>query len=146
MPSTIEWPNRIYIEEEHHAKYHELQSKGESDTVPFKAAKEVFMYSVILGFLNNRKIPTKSKKEVIFEHYLDSSIDKPLLECIYLIGTKQDEAILDKKSLTETMQEYANGGFELLYDIVSKGYDKVEALSHYLIQNHIQGSPMDNST
>ena len=142
---TTDWPDRLYIDNIHHEKYLELLGKGGGEVGPFQTLKEIFMYSVILGVLNDMQEPVKKKKELIFEKYLDSKTDKPLLQCIYLLATKKDESILDKKGAVELLQEYANGGFGLLYEIVNKGYDKVEALAHHLIKNHIKQSDVEHA-
>ena len=38
----------------------------------------------------------------------------------------------------ESAQEYANTGFEVLYETVTKGYDMVISLTEFLLDNYIQ--------
>jgi hypothetical protein len=135
MYESTDWPDRIYVEEKYHSMYLELLSKGESERIPFKTLKEIFMYSAILGVLAGQKKSIEKKKELIFEKYLDSKIDKPIIQCIYLLEEGQDDSIIDKKEATELVQQYANAGFETLYAVVSKGYDMVKSLAHYLMEH-----------
>lgn len=141
MYDIIDWPDRIYVEDKYHPMYHELMAKGENERVPFKSLKEIFMYSAVLGMLSGQKRPLEKKHELIFERYLDSKVDKPLIQCIYLLDEQNDDAIVDKKGAAELIQQYANAGFETLYEIVTKGYDMVASLAHYLIEHQPEESP-----
>jgi dnd system-associated protein 4 len=140
MYESVDWPDRLYVEEKYHSMYQDLLDKGESERIPFKTHKEIFMYSAILGVLSGQKKPIEKKKELIFEKYLDSKIDKPIIQCIYLMEEGNDESIVDKKGATELIQQYANGGFETLHEIITKGYDMVAALASYLIEHQSDSS------
>lgn len=138
MYVQTEWPDRIYVEEKNHEKYLELLSKSEDDRYPFKSMKEIFMFSLILGYLQEEEPkPLEKKKELIFEKYLDSKIDKPLIKCLYTLSKGNDESVLDKKGAIEAAQEYANRGFEILYDRVTKGHDMVISLTEFLMENYL---------
>ncbi|MFZ0929707.1 MAG: hypothetical protein WAN11_13965 [Syntrophobacteraceae bacterium] len=141
MYDSTDWPDRIYVEKKYHPMYLELLAKGESERIPFKSLKEIFMYSAILGVLSGQKKPMDKKEELIFERYLDTKIDKPIIQCVYLLEEGSDDSIVDKKGAAELIQQYANAGFETLYGIVTKSYDMVASLSHYLIEHHIGASP-----
>ena len=132
-----DWPDRIYVEEENHLKYHELLSKAENDNVPFRSMKEIFMYSMILGYLYKEPSSINTRKELIFEKYLDQKVDKPIIQCIYLIKEGKDSCIVDRKGATKLAEEYANAGFNELYEVVTKGYDMVISLTEFLIENYI---------
>lgn len=138
MYEATDWPDRIYVEDKHHQMYVELLGKGENDRFAFKTHKEIFMYATLLGVLSGHKKPLEKKHELIFERYLDDRIDKPIIQCIYLLEEKNDESIIDRRGAAELAQQYANGGFETLYEAVKKGYDMVKSLANYLVENHIQ--------
>jgi dnd system-associated protein 4 len=144
MYEDTTWPDRIYIEEKYHPMYLELLGKGESHKVPFKTLKEIFMYAVALGVLADDKKPIEKKKELIFEKYLDSKMDKPILQCIYFLEEGNDDSIVDKKGAIELAQQYANVGFEKLYEVVTMGHDMIKTLSHYIIKEHIDESVGEN--
>lgn len=134
---ATEWPDRIYVEDDNHSKYKELESKAEDDNVPFRSMKEIFMFSLILGYLGNKTKKITKRKELIFEKYLDSKIDKPLIQSLYLIKEDNDSCIIDKKGATLMAEEYANAGFSDLYEKVVKGYDMVISLTEFLLENYI---------
>lgn len=139
MYEQTDWPDRIYIDERHHAKYSELLSKSDDARYPFKTAKEIFMFSMVLGFLKKKEpSPVDKKKEVIMEKYLDSKVDKPLIKALYLMNEGKDDCIIDKKSAILFAQDCANNGFDELYDIVTRGHDMVISLTEYLMENHIE--------
>jgi hypothetical protein len=144
MYEPSDWPDRIYVEEKYHPMYVELLEKGESERIPFKTHKEIFMYSVIFGVLSGRLKPIEKKKELIFEKYLDEKIDKPLIQCIYLLKEGNDDCIVDKKGAIELVQQYANAGFETLREIVNKSYDMVTSLANHLIEHQASSSGNEN--
>ena len=137
MYEETDWPDRIRIDERHHAKYSELLSQSEDARYPFKTAKEIFMFSMVFGFLNKKEpTPVDKKKDVIFEKYLDSKIDKPLIKALYLMNEGKDDCVIDKKGAIFFAQDCANKGFDELYEIVTRGHDMVISLTEYLMENY----------
>jgi hypothetical protein len=139
MHQVTDWPDRLYVEESNHSRYQELLSKGDKDSYPFKVMKEIFMFSLVLGYLSkgNPK-PLDRRKELIHERFLDSKTDKPLIQAIYMLSHNCDrESILDKAAASKLAEEYANLGFDDLYEIVMKGEDMVISLTKFLVDNHI---------
>lgn len=139
-----EWPDRIYVEDTNHPKYHELLSKAEDDNVPFRSMKEIFMFSMILGYLHREPLKINKRKELIFEKYLDSKMDKPLIQCLYLMKEGMDSCIIDRRDTIRMAEEYANAGFNDLYEAVTKGYDMVISLTEHLIENYM-AAPEENA-
>ena len=115
--------------------------RNHSDAEDYYKKKVLKSYESIEQYEEEEPKPLEKKKELIFEKYLDSKIDKPLIKCLYTLSKENDESVLDKKGAIEAAQEYANRGFEILCDTVTKGHDMVISLTEFLMENYL-----DNKT
>ena|GEM_PF-3084895 len=133
-----DWPDRIYVDESQYEKIHELYSRSSDigKELPFKSLKEIVMASAVLGFNAGKKGNIEKSKEIIFTRYLDSTLDIPIAICIAISDVGTVDIVADKKRVIEIFQGYVKGGFDILYDAVNDGNDKIESYAHYVLKNY----------
>lgn len=104
-------PERIYIEKES-AKFKELRNQA---CFCEMSNKELFLYTMSVGFYNKLKIPLKSKEayfttlDMKNDHYTYS-----ILYVVALFDTENHEIIGDMAEVYKIAEEYSNGGYTLL--------------------------------
>jgi hypothetical protein len=85
---------------------------------------QLYFLAAVIGFVNNTKKKTTRSTDIRLYRTIDIKY-KVLIRAIALSESKYDYAILkDGVKVLKLIEEYANGGFRLLYDkIYDKGLD-----------------------
>lgn len=114
------YPQFIRIDEDKKKKYLEPLTSLPGSLFQNREDGEVYMMAVALGLNKNLREPSKKSKEVRTYHGLKDEF-KLLLRIVVLIGSKYDYDILQDGAKTlKIIEEYANGGIEVLYDKIMK--------------------------
>ena len=130
-----EWPLRLGIDRKNHPLYKEL---SEHDIFKTYAApmKEVFVYSMALGYYNKQYYPFESKVSPIPVGTL-SNEQKWLIYSIALSEQKNNPFILlDSEKVVSIAEEYANGGITDLYNWIMRP-EQGDILNE--LDNHVMG-------
>ncbi len=142
---AITFPRELDVDESNHAKFDDL---ARSDFFNKKDApmKEVFIYSMTLGYRNKIRVPLRKRKGSIPSATFKG--DEPwLIKSIAVAEQKELETLLDIKTIVNIAEEYANGGIALLYDLVfgtSPG-DSYKKLDAHARETANQNQPYEKS-
>lgn len=120
MPST-DTPRELDIDDATHAMYMELV---ESEVSPFwrgygrgAPMKDVFVFSVAMGYRNKSRTPLRKRKGSIpFTTFNDD--EKWLMKVIAIAERGGLEVLFDEKEVYKIAEEYANAGVRLLHNFV----------------------------
>lgn len=108
-------PRRIRRNREHEALYKALR---EGEAAVFDTYKDILLMAACLGFKYGRRVEFESTAEPIEWDVFSGRTDAPLVNAIALMETGdvnvllEDEDTMDRKF--RILEEYANGGFEIL--------------------------------
>lgn len=124
IESEREFPRELDIDEDKHEKFKDL---ADTDIFKNEAApmKSVFLYSLALGWANKKRIPLKKKTPSIPSRTLRKE-EKWLFYAIAFAETHDINIILDTQRVAEIAEEYANGGIDILYNIIKDPHDDRE--------------------
>ena len=121
----------ISIDKLKHKKY---QLLTEGSDAPFKTMKDLMLAAAAVGFVNNTSVPIRTGAALkIFEWGRFDPVDQKFVSSLTFLKSKDVNDVLDKEKLIETLQAYANGGFDEIYDeITKKGNRVLNLVSHVL--------------
>ena len=106
-------PDRLYINKKDKDLYSQLLGKNG----PFdgKDNKHIFMLSLAYGFKYGKKTDIADKEGMVRTEYLDKN-EKSMMKAIGIAENNNLNALIDKKSLFNIAENYANTGLHILYD------------------------------
>lgn len=84
----------------------------------FKENQGLYSFCIFLGFKYQIKLKVKDAEPIIHAHYLGDDEES----CFYALGWKEFKnysLLVDNKKSLEIMEEYANGGFQKLLDLLT---------------------------
>lgn len=82
---------------------------------------EVYFIAAALGYMNKTKIKTKKSTDIRTYHGLKDSY-KLFIRIVFLDNSSYDyDSLEDGGIVLKTIEEYANGGFPILYDKIFSG-------------------------
>lgn len=113
--------DRFYVQKSKHRLFQELSAR---ESGPLEQMKDVFLLAAAVGYRKGLRRPIEDDKQHVgFWHYFSEARDVPLLQCIAIAET-QDVAVMgDRNTIVEIAQEYANGGIDLLADLLHEDRD-----------------------
>lgn len=113
--------DRFYVQKSKHRLFQELSAR---ESGPLEQMKDVFLLAAAVGYRKGLRRPLEEDKQHVgFWHYFSEARDVPLLQCIAIAET-QDVAVMgDRNTIVEIAQEYANGGIDLLADMLHEDRD-----------------------
>lgn len=113
--------DRFYVQKSKHRLFQELSAR---ETGPLEQMKDVFLLAAAVGYRKGLRRPIEDDRQHVgFWHYFSEARDVPLLQCIAIAET-QDVAVMgDRSTIVEIAQEYANGGIDLLADMLHEDRD-----------------------
>ncbi len=113
--------DRFYVQKSKHRLFQELSAK---DTGPLEQMKDVFLLAAAVGYRKQLRRPIEDERQHVgFWHYFSEARDVPLLQCIAVAET-QDVAVMgDRNTIVSIAEEYANGGIDLLKDMLQVDRD-----------------------
>lgn len=115
---NIKYPQFINIDEERKSKYLEPLTRDPASSFFGSEEGEVYCLAVALGYKNKHPIKTNKIKNVRLYSNLDPKY-KLLFRIIALnVENFNYEIIEDGTRVLKLIEEYANGGIQILYDKV----------------------------
>lgn len=127
---AITLPRELDVDANNHGKFDDL-AKSQFFNKNDAPMKEVFIYSMALGYKNKNRVPLVKRKGSIPSRLFETD-DLWLIKSIAVAEKKKIETLLDVKTIVETAEEYANGGIGLLYNLIlgpspGEPYKKLDA-------------------
>ena len=126
MKEFLEDNRKIFVEKNKHHKFKELKSSSSSNIGIFNNMKDVFIASAMLGYSNDKRESLNSNRD-IFDVNVLKKHDYTLIYSIFLDYTG-DADLLEKGEIMSVIEEYANAGIDILYDIVNQSGDALNNL------------------
>lgn len=113
--------DRFYVQKSKHRLFQELSAR---ESGPLEQMKDVFLLAAAVGYRKGLRRPLEEDKQHVgFWHYFSEARDVPLLQCIAIAETKDVAVMGDRNTIVEVAQEYANGGIDLLADMLHEDRD-----------------------
>jgi len=113
--------DRFYVQKSKHRLFQELSAK---DTGPLEHMKDVFLLAAAVGYRKQLRRPIEDERaHVGFWHYFSEARDVPLLQCIAVAETQDVGVMGDRNAIVNIAEEYANGGIELLAEMLHPDRD-----------------------
>lgn len=112
-----------------------FQTLGNKENKLFSTMKDVYILATIIGFQRNKRIPfDKSGGEAIKLSLLNSD-DKNIIDSIALDETNDITILLEENTdkKLEIIEEYANGGMEVLYESLLKPIPSFNKLEKFVL-------------
>jgi len=120
-PAERKQTDRFYVQKSKHRLFQELSSR---ETGPLEQMKDVFLLAAAVGYRKGLRRPIEEERQHVgFWHYFSEARDVPLLQCIAIAETKDVAVMGDRNTIVEIAQEYANGGIDLLADMLHEDRD-----------------------
>jgi hypothetical protein len=93
-----------------------------------------FAWAAIIGFINDKQIPVvKGKTHFSYETIYNNGEDIFYSLVLFAVAKKGYEILESSDLINQTISEYANGGFELIYTtLIDKGDDYFNDANSYL--------------
>jgi dnd system-associated protein 4 len=108
----------------------------------FATKTDIYLMAAVIGYKNKQKLKSKSTQSI--RQARELSLDQDLI--IYTIGFAENNSIDFlvpepgyRKTLFKLIEEYANGGARMLYDMTMYQNDKIKPLDqkvYNLLKNH----------
>ena len=86
-----------------------------------KLMADIFMYSVIFGFINTKSVPLEKPVPQIPSNALGETEKSLLLATMISSSSKGVDVLLDKDEVRKSLEQYANGGIEILEKYLTEG-------------------------
>ena len=103
--------DHVMVEETIHDLYRQLAAERGL----FRTMKDVFMWSVLLGFRMETSRPLEGKKSVLVRWSpFTSQVDVPLLKAVAIAETGELDVLRDRNAILAIAEEYANAGIHEL--------------------------------
>ena len=122
---TIDFTNlRIFIDDKKHDIYTDLTGRAAkmAEDKPFIKMPDLFITAACIGARDNLYLPIDGKKRDIFvADALDQNLHVPIIASLGYQYTGDTEILLDPRGLLDIVESYANGGIDIIYDIVQTG-------------------------
>jgi len=115
MTSNMKMPDRLYIDESEREIYERLR---DHPLLKRRSNKELFLLAMSLGFLYDMRKPLKKPWGFVRTEYLNEE-EKSLILSIGIYAEGLD-ALLNKKKIFSTAEEYASAGVRYLEDLAWK--------------------------
>ena len=117
--------DRVYIEgstTEINDLYMALTTEsGDEPTKAFKDTREVFLAAAVLGCINKSFIPLKKRKErVLWQTLTNDPFALPTMQMLALKKSQDPAILMDYDKLATIAEGYANGGIQILKDMLQK--------------------------
>ena len=113
--------DRFYVQRSKHALFQQLTAK---ETGPLEQIKDVFLLAAAVGYRKGLRRPIEDDKQHVgFWHYFSEARDVPLLQCIAVAETGDVAVMGDRNAIVEIVQEYANGGIDVLAEMLHDDRD-----------------------
>lgn len=131
--SSDEFPRELAVDKSNHKLFDDLASE---DMSPFSKRdapmKDVFLCAMAIGHHNKVRKPLKGGRKGSIPSGTLNDEEKWLIRSIGIAEKKDLEALFDIKEIVTIAEEYANGGIQLLYDLILGGepgysYKRLEA-------------------
>lgn len=107
--------NMVAIAEGVHDIYKKLTTGNNPEEVPFSTMKDVFMWSVSLGFQLGERRPISGKRTEIFnKSVFNSQVDWPLLKAFAIAETEDVTVLQNHDYILNIAEELANAGISQL--------------------------------
>lgn len=114
-----------------------LEKDDQSDSL-FSTMWELFVWCAVLGFLNDLSVKVKELYSPFRWHNISNKHQELLL--IFTLSKQQDFGVIkDKKYIQETIENYANGGMQLVQEHMvkdNKAYTNLENLIFTIIDRY----------
>lgn len=113
--------DRFYVQKSKHRLFQELSAR---ETGPLEQMKDVFLLAAAVGFRKGLRRPIEDERQHVgFWHYFSEARDVPLLQCIAIAETGDVAVMGDRNTIVDIAQEYANGGIDLLAEMLHEDRD-----------------------
>ena len=113
MASIID---RLYIDEHGDKKIYDNLRDNEEFFKNNKENKDLFLFAMAYGFINERRLPFTGKR---LGYFLEKNLkyeDHALLNALAINETQSVDILNDKEKIFNIAEEYAHGGLKLLKD------------------------------
>lgn len=113
MSSTVD---RLYIDENGDKKLYDTLKNNEEFFKNNNSNKELFLFSMAIGFINKSRQKFSGKK---LGYFLEKDLkyeDFVLLNTVAIFETESLDILNDKEKIFNIAEEYAHGGLKLLSD------------------------------
>lgn len=113
--------DRFYVQKSKHGMFQELSAR---DSGPLEHMKDVFLLAAAVGYRKGLRRPIEDERQHVgFWHYFSESRDIPLLQCIAVAETHDVGVMGDRNAIVNIAEEYANGGVDLLAEMLHQDRD-----------------------
>jgi dnd system-associated protein 4 len=120
MTEVISDRDTVVVEESAHEIYKQLTEGSNTQSVPFRTMKDVFMWAVCLGAQQGKKRPLIGKKVTVFRWaQFDAQVDVPLFKAIAIADSGDINILLKRNEILSLAEEYANAGIYDLRDLLT---------------------------
>jgi dnd system-associated protein 4 len=131
-------------------KFDLIKSLAESGS-PFNEYRDVLFFAAVLGWQGGRRVPLSGRGETIrWEVFRNRTGTELITDMIAVACAPDDPSILAASRLDERvamLEEYANGGLELLQERINKaGAVSLETLFIHMIQQALAEAGDDKPT
>jgi hypothetical protein len=109
--------------------------KDKDEAKYFDQLWKPFAWAAIIGFINDKQIPLEGTKKSAFSYETIYTNGEDIFYSLVLFAVEKKgyEILSDTQLLNNTISEYANGGFELIYTTLKdKGDDYFSDANSYL--------------
>jgi len=119
MTNEISYRDTVVIEEKAHEIYKQFTEGNNTQSVPFRTMKDVFMWATCLGAQQGKRRPLTGKRVTVFRWaQFDIQVDVPLLKAIAIVDCGNVNILLNRNDILSLIEEYANGGIYDLHNIL----------------------------
>lgn len=135
----MSFSGKIYIDESVHCQYVQYADRNENGmNTPFLTMKDLFLCSAIFGASHSCCAPLKKPRD-IFGVETFSHLDHVVLYAVAHKVLKTLDELADSRQVLNVVQEYANGGLNLLIPALldSPGSTMVEKLTFLMMECNV---------
>jgi dnd system-associated protein 4 len=134
--------DRYYVQADKHAIF---QAWGKDDeTSPFPTLKDVLLFSAAVGWSYGKRVPLRGgRQHVGFWRAFSPQEDVPFIQALAIAETQDPAVVGDYDRMLSILEEYANGGIDIV--VQQERYDRdstVAALAGLVVEAHRDARPL----
>lgn len=111
----MEGRDRIYVSQQYHDKYKDLVKAG-----TFRTMRDLLLLSAAVGFRLKKRVPLESRQGVFSVNVLSDRDVTAFIRSLAIAETGDVQVLMDPDAMYTILEEYANGGLEIVIQYIEQ--------------------------
>jgi dnd system-associated protein 4 len=111
----VEGRDRIYVSQQYHDKYKDLVKAG-----TFRTMRDLLLLSAAVGFRLKKRVPLESRQGVFSVNVLSDRDVTAFIRSLAIAETGDVQVLMDPDAMYTILEEYANGGLEIVIQYIEQ--------------------------